>query len=49
MLLVPIMNQILEVKSSFDDLSFTHIYRAFNTKVDQLSKGSCIIAGWVNI
>jgi hypothetical protein len=38
MLLVPIMSQVMEVKSSFDDLSFTHIYREFNTKSNTLSK-----------
>jgi hypothetical protein len=38
MLLVPTMNQVLEVKCNFYDLSFTHIYKELNTKVDQLSE-----------
>ena len=36
--LKPIMNKIVEVKSHFHDISFTCVYREFNTKVDNLSK-----------
>ena len=36
--LKPIMNNIVEVKSHFHDISFTCEYREFNTKVYNLSK-----------
>lgn len=34
----PILLRVLEVKQHFDFISFTHIYREFNTKADSLSK-----------
>ena len=36
--LKPIMNNIVEVKSHFHDISFTCVYREFNTNVYNLSK-----------
>jgi hypothetical protein len=35
-----IIQKILEVKSLFDHLAFSHIYREFNTKAYYLSKGA---------
>jgi hypothetical protein len=43
MLLVPIMNQVMQVKINFHDLYFTCIYREFNSKVDQLSKEELLL------
>ena len=34
----PIMNRVLELKSHFDQTTFTHIYRSSNLKVDSLFK-----------
>ena len=36
--LVPIMNQVKEVISTFELIFLTHIYKEFNTHVDSLSK-----------
>ena len=36
--LVPIMNQVKEVISTFELIFLTHIYKEFNTPVDSLSK-----------
>ena len=32
------MNRVLELKSHFDQTTFTHIYRSSNLKVDSLFK-----------
>lgn len=34
--LIPILNQVIEVKNKFDDLTFTHIFQDFNTQADNL-------------
>lgn len=39
------MNQVLEVKNRLNELSFTHIYREFNTKADQLSEEAIAMKG----
>lgn len=36
----PILNRVLEVKKFFDFISFTHIYREFNSRADYLSKSA---------
>ena len=36
--LAPISNRILEITTHFDLISFTQIYRIFNSKLDSLSK-----------
>jgi ribonuclease HI len=41
--LVPIMNQVMEVKNRFEEISFNHIYREYNTKADQLSKETLLM------
>ena len=38
MVLEPTMERVLEKISHFEQISFAHIYRDFNHKVDQLSK-----------
>jgi hypothetical protein len=43
MMLITIMNQVMGVKSRFEEITFTHIYREFNTKVGQLSKGAILM------
>ena len=42
-LLTLIMNKVLEVKNGFNDISFHHIYREFNSKVNQLSKEALLL------
>jgi hypothetical protein len=37
------MNQILEIKISFDDISFHHIFREYNTKIDQRPKEAILL------
>ena len=41
-----IMNQLQEVKSSFDDLSFTHNYRKFNTNICHLPNHALCCEGY---
>jgi hypothetical protein len=43
LLLNPSMNQILEIKISFDNISFYHIFREYNTKIDQLAKEAILL------
>ena len=43
LVLEPVMNGVLELKSHFDRTTFIHIYRIFNSKDDSLSKGAFII------
>jgi hypothetical protein len=39
----PIFNRIMENKLVFEEVSFSHVYRKFNHKVDQLSKEAFIL------
>jgi hypothetical protein len=39
----PIFNRIMENKIVFEEVSFAHVYREFNHKVDQLSKEALIL------
>jgi hypothetical protein len=39
----PIFHRIMEKKIFFGDVSFDHVYRDFNPKVDQLSKEALIL------
>jgi ribonuclease HI len=43
LLLVPLMNQFLEVKEKFEDISFSHVFREFNSIADQLSKEALLL------
>jgi hypothetical protein len=47
LLLETLMMHFLQVKESYETLSFSHIYREFNLLADQLSifKGSTAVAG----
>lgn len=39
----PILDRIMEKKLIFEEVSFAHVYREFNHKVDQLSKEALIL------
>ena len=39
------MERIMEIKSQFDEVSFTHIYREFNHKAEKLLKEALTVQG----
>ena len=39
----PIMNSVLEVKNQFDLISFTRIYKVYNSKANTLSTDALIL------
>ena len=41
--LKPFMNQIVEVKYNFHYISFTYLYREFNTNIENLSKDALLL------
>jgi hypothetical protein len=43
LLLVPLMNQFLEAKEKFEDISFSRVFREFNSIADQLSKEALLL------
>jgi hypothetical protein len=40
LILSPVISRVVDIKRGIEAISFLHIYREFNTKVDQLSKGA---------